>query len=142
MCLTVQEQEKTAFRGLPPMSQGDAGLLCRLILMQVLPALVECDLPRFGNGIAEIQQIVGGHFAGAQGGLFASPRVGAALHWLEKHGAVGIGQTSWGPSGFALTGSQADADRLLSELAVTSHATGLLLSIHHPSNRGALIEAD
>ncbi len=136
------EQEKRAFRMLPPMGESDVGRICRLVLMQVVPALIESDLPRFGCGITEIQRILGRHFAHAQGGLFASPRVGAALQWLEREGAMGIGQTSWGPSGFALTASQADADHLLRMLAATPHATGLLLSIHHPLNCGALIEAD
>lgn len=136
------EQEKRAFRVLPPMAESDVGRICRLVLMQVVPALMESDLPRFGGGITEIQRILGSHFAQAQGGLFASPRVGAALQWLEREGAMGIGQTSWGPSGFALTASQADADHLLRALAATPHAAGLLLSIHHPLNRGAMIEAD
>ena len=94
------EQEKRAFRMLPPMAESDVGRICRLVLMQVVPALMEFDLPRFGGGITEIQRILGRHFAQAQGGLFASPRVGAALQWLEREGAMGIGQTSWGPSGF------------------------------------------
>lgn len=136
------EQEKAAFQALPPTAENDAGRLCRLVLMQVLPALAECDLPRFGHGIAEIQRIVGRHFAPAQGGLFASPLVGAALQWLGQEGVVGIGQTSWGPSGFAFTDSDASAEQLLRALAATRHGTGLLLSIHRPLNRGALIEAD
>lgn len=136
------ELEKAAFRALPPMAESDAGRLCRLLLMQVLPALAEGDLGRFGDGITRIQHIVGRHFAPAQEGAFASPRVAAALRWMEHEAAVGIGQTSWGPSGFAFAGSDVEADRLRRAFAETAHAADVLLTIHRPLNRGALIGAD
>jgi beta-ribofuranosylaminobenzene 5'-phosphate synthase len=94
------EQEIAAFEALPTFAQNQAEHLCYLIMMQALPALAEQDLHRFGQVISQLQIAVGKHFAPAQGGIYASKEVGKAMAWLAKQGAVGIGQTSWGPTGF------------------------------------------
>jgi beta-RFAP synthase len=105
-------EELSAFERLPVFPAERAGHLCRLALMQLLPALTEQDLPRFGAALTELQQIIGDHFAPAQGGRFTSRRVAQALAWLEQAGATGIGQSSWGPTGFALAGDPAQAAQL------------------------------
>lgn len=94
--------EHAAFAALPPASEAEAAHLCRLVIMKVLPAIVERDLPAFGSGIKELQARIGDYFAPAQGGRrFASDDVAAALDLLECAGAVGVGQSSWGPTGYA-----------------------------------------
>lgn len=94
------QQEIQAFTKLPPFSQQEAARLCYLLLMQGLPAVAEHDLVRFGDVITDLQRSVGEHFASAQGGIFTSPEVAEAMAWLAEQGAVAIGQTSWGPTGF------------------------------------------
>ena len=94
------QQEIQAFKELPPFPQQEAARLCYLLLMQGLPAVAENDLNKFGDVITQLQRSVGEHFASAQGGVFTSPEVAAAMHWLAEQGAVAIGQTSWGPTGF------------------------------------------
>jgi len=105
--------EVQAFKELPAFSENDAGRLCRLVVMRMLPAVVEHDLASFGAAVTEIQSVVGSYFAPAQGGsAFTSPDVEAVLTDLAAAGATGIGQTSWGPTGFAFASSPDDADRL------------------------------
>ena len=94
------DQEIRAFKRLPPFPQQETARLCYLLMMQGLPALAEQEIEPFGEVITELQRSVGEHFAAAQGGVFASPEVGKVMHWLQQHGAVAIGQTSWGPTGF------------------------------------------
>ncbi|HET9699410.1 MAG TPA: beta-ribofuranosylaminobenzene 5'-phosphate synthase family protein [Burkholderiales bacterium] len=105
--------EVGAFRALPQFPEAAAARLCRLTLMQALPALVEEDLPRFGAAIGELQRVVGDHFAPAQGGRFASPAVAEALALFQSAGAACIGQSSWGPTGFALADSRETAEALV-----------------------------
>lgn len=101
------QQEIQAFKTLPPFPQQEAARLCYLLLMQGLPAVAENDLEKFGDVITQLQQSVGEHFAAAQGGVFTSQEVAEAMHWLTQQGAVGIGQTSWGPTGFcAIAGEE------------------------------------
>lgn len=101
------QQEIEAFKALPSFPQQEAARLCYLLLMQGLPAVAENNLADFGAVISQLQKSVGEHFASAQGGVFTSPEVAQAMHWLEQQGAVAIGQTSWGPTGFcAIDGAE------------------------------------
>lgn len=106
-------REVQAFRDLPEFPVREAERLCRLLLLQALPALAERDCRSFGAAIGELQRTVGDHFSAAQSGRFSSPRVADVLAWLEAEGVSGIGQSSWGPTGFALLGSAAEAVSLL-----------------------------
>ena len=102
------KQELQAFKELPPFPHQEAARLCYLLIMQGLPAVAEHDIVKFGDVISQLQKSVGEHFASAQGGVFTSPEVAEAMAWLEQQGAVAIGQTSWGPTGFcAFQGAEA-----------------------------------
>ncbi|MEJ2058904.1 MAG: GHMP kinase [Gammaproteobacteria bacterium] len=107
--------ESAAFEALPPFPDALAAHLSRVVLMQVLPALAEADLDGFGAGVSEIQARVGDYFAPAQGGCFTSPEVADAIHWLSEEGAVGLGQSSWGPTGFCLVDGEARAHALIDD---------------------------
>jgi len=106
------EAETDAFRKLPAFPASLAAHLCRLVLMAALPALAERNLAAFGAAMSEIQDIVGDHFAPVQGGRYASPKVAACLSWLKAEGVSGLGQSSWGPTGFAFADA-AKAEALL-----------------------------
>lgn len=96
------ENETNAFRQLPPLDEEIAGRLCRLLVMQLLPGLATQEFSAVSHAVAEIQDRIGDYFAAAQGGRYASPAVAGILAWLRGQGITGIGQTSWGPTGFAL----------------------------------------
>lgn len=109
-------QEIQAFNALPPFPRQEAARLCYLLLMQGLPALAEHNLAHFGDVITQLQSSVGGHFASAQGGIFTSTDVAEAMNWLAEQGAVAIGQTSWGPTGFCAVQGIQHAEHLLEQL--------------------------
>lgn len=105
-------QEIAAFQALPAFPRLEAEHLCYLLLMQALPAVAENDLKQFGQVISELQLTVGSHFALAQGGIYASQDVAKAMAWLTKQGAVAVGQTSWGPTGFCALENTAQAEKI------------------------------
>ncbi len=134
------QREREAFAALPAFSEPTAGDLCRRVLLQALPALCERDLPRFGEAIEHIQRAVGDYFAPAQGGgRFLSVAVERAVAALVAAGAVGGGQTSWGPTGFAFAASQAEAERIAAR--VRPPAEGLSIEVFQALDRGARIDA-
>lgn len=134
--------EREAFATLPPLSAAASGELCRLVLMQALPALAEREFAPFGAAVARVQEIVGDYFAPAQGGRrFTSAKVEALVERLAREGTTGGGQTSWGPTGFAFAESETAARRLIARFGADARAQGLKLSIHKGLNRGATIDA-
>jgi beta-ribofuranosylaminobenzene 5'-phosphate synthase len=137
------DDEAAAFARLPPFRGAEAAHICRLVLMQALPALAEADLAAFGHAIKEMQQLLGAHFAPLQGGEpFSSPDVAAALDLLEGEGAHGIGQSSWGPTGFAFVRSQEEAERLVGIARKDARCRGLDIRACKGLNRGADIALD
>lgn len=110
------EVERTAFGELPEFPATEAAHLCRVGLMRILPALVESDFPEFARGIGELQRVVGDHFAPAQGGRFTHPAIARLLKKAGQLGFEGLGQSSWGPTGFVLTDSETQAHALLRKL--------------------------
>jgi beta-ribofuranosylaminobenzene 5'-phosphate synthase len=133
--------EVDAFAALPQFSASSAGEICRHVLMQVLPALAETEFESFGAGISAIQAIVGDYFAPVQGGSrFKSRAVEALLHDLAASGATGIGQTSWGPTGFAFAPSADIAETLLAEVSSKAADRRLDILLCKALNRGATIE--
>ncbi|CAL1238983.1 beta-ribofuranosylaminobenzene 5'-phosphate synthase family protein [Candidatus Methylocalor cossyra] len=136
-------EELEAFRTLPPFPADQAARLCHLLLMQGLPAVAERDLARFGAVVTELQAAVGAYFAPAQGGCFTSRAVGAALDFLQGRGAVGIGQSSWGPTGFCLVESDPRAQALLTALRERQDLwPGLRFLLATPRNFGADIAVE
>jgi beta-ribofuranosylaminobenzene 5'-phosphate synthase len=131
--------ENGAFRALPPFPAELAALLCRLVLMRLLPGLALADLAAVGAALGEIQRRVGDHFAPAQGARFTSPAVSEALAWLEAQGIEGVGQSSWGPTGFALLESEARAAALRDEAERRFGRAGLRFLVARGRNRGAEI---
>lgn len=124
--------EVQAFKTLPPFSQQEAARLCYLLLMQGLPAVAENNLLPFGEVITQLQRAVGEHFSSVQGGVFTSPEVAEAMQWLALQGAVAIGQTSWGPTGFcAMAGvdlAEAVTQRARQEFLHFKHLRFMLVS--------------
>lgn len=134
------EQEISAFKKLPPFPQQEAARLCYLLLMQGLPAVAEHDLIKFGDVITQLQRSVGEHFAAAQGGIFTSSEVAAVMDWLQQQGAVAIGQTSWGPTGFCAVQGEEYANALVAELKQKfAHFKNLSFTIASARNSGGQI---
>src|SRR5918998_1310897 len=110
------EAEISAFGrlGLPP--DGEIERVSHLVLMQLLPALVEGDLPSFGDALSAVQRITGSWFAGQQGGIFAPGPTQELVASMAEWGAVGVGQSSWGPAAYGLVSSDEAASALAQQV--------------------------
>jgi beta-RFAP synthase len=76
--------------------------LCRIVLTGILPALASKDIDAFGDALYEFNARVGDLFAPVQGGRYASPAVAECVAQLRGLGIKGVGQSSWGPTVFAV----------------------------------------
>ncbi len=130
--------EISAFRQLAPMAAERAGHLCRLVLMQILPALAEGNCPLFGDGITAVQEIVGDYFSQFQGGRYTSKTVANALAWMQAQGVRGVGQSSWGPTGFAIFASETEASEMAA-MARSRMPETLEFRVCQANNEGAAV---
>ena len=133
-------EEIEAFRSLPEFPADSAAMLCRRVLMQALPALAEHDLETFGAAIRELQQRTGDYFAPVQGGRYASPRVSAVLNQLGNESVACFGQSSWGPTGFAVFASQPEAEEFMQQLQMKFlHEPTLEFMLCQGRNQGGIL---
>jgi len=135
------EQEVNAFRTLPEFPAEVAASMCRHVLMQALPALAESDLNSFGSAIRELQIRTGDYFAPVQGGRYASPRVAKVLAWLESNGVLCCGQSSWGPTSFAIFADNNLAEEMLAKLQIQfANQPQLSFMLCAARNQGAVMQ--
>ena len=133
--------EHASFSALPPFSKEKSAYLCHLVMMKVLPGICEEKFGIFSEGIHEIQSCIGEYFASAQGGRYTSRIVGNVINQIESMGIQGVGQSSWGPTGFAFTDSETQAHTVLRELqTIFSENNNLQFKIVSGRNTGAKIE--
>jgi len=81
-------------------------VLCRLVLLGMLPAVVEQDMCTFGEAIYEFNRRVGEMFRPAQFGTYSSARVEEIIKAARSMGVNGVGQSSWGPTVFAIVSKE------------------------------------
>jgi beta-RFAP synthase len=111
--------EAAAFAALPPPPDGDAERIAHIVLMALLPALAEADLPTFGGALSAIQATTGRWFAPIQGGTFAPGPSEALVRRMAEWGAPGVGQSSWGPAVYGIVDGE-DPGRRLAERVRTA----------------------
>ena len=111
--------EQEAFAHLPngPDRMANTDALCRLVLLGLLPALAEADLDAFGEALYDFNSRVGEAFAAIQGGVNCGPRVTECVEYLRGEGIRGVGQSSWGPTVFAVVGGEERAADLRQRLS-------------------------
>jgi beta-ribofuranosylaminobenzene 5'-phosphate synthase len=133
------EAETRAFKALPEFPAQQAAHIARLTLMQLLPALAEHDLGGFGAAVSGIQHIIGDYFAPAQGGgRYASPKVALAMQSMEQLGIRCLGQSSWGPTAFAVVASEAQAQQFLQQ--TQQKYPDLRYAVSRAGNTGSVVD--
>jgi beta-RFAP synthase len=132
--------ETAAFETLPDFAESETDELYRRIADGALPALARADFDDFCAQVGYLQACMGSYFGPLQGGPYTSPAVGDALAWLHSAGVTGLGQSSWGPTGFAFAASEEQGQALLDRLRVRIQRPGLSFTLAQGRNEGAKIE--
>jgi beta-ribofuranosylaminobenzene 5'-phosphate synthase len=92
------QEEVAALNKLPGMSASLTERLCRLALLEMLPAVAQSDCEWFGEALFQFGRAVGEYFRPVQGGCYADPLMAELAGWLRSEGIRGVTQTSWGPT--------------------------------------------
>lgn len=129
--------ESKAFRTLQPASNN----LRDMVLNHMAPALQRADLLAFGAYMRDLQAYNGDYFAPIQGGHYASANVAAVLAWMQNNGVACVGQSSWGPTGFAILESQQQADALQASVSKAfASKSNISFQLVRGKNTGATIQ--
>ena len=114
--------ETTAFEQLKPLSKARAAALCHLTLMGLMPALVEQQFDAFSAAVGDIQRVVADYFAPAQNGAYTSSVVAEAVMRAKKRFKLrGVGQSSWGPTGFIFVPDVTTATKVVNDLSAAGY---------------------
>ena len=136
------ELESEAFGKLGGFSPELTQDLHGILRQQVIPGLGHSDLSVFGEGITDIQKRVGDFFSPIQGGRYLSPAVADVLEQAQLQGATGVGQSSWGPTGFVIVKDDRQARDLRGRLESDCASGKVRFEICRARNCGAEIRIE
>jgi beta-RFAP synthase len=135
------EAERTAFARTrsPDAALRTTERLVRLAATAVLPALADRDYPSFAEALHEFNHTAGEPFAPDQGGPYSSPEVAGLIRAVRREMKVpGVGQSSWGPTVFAITPDVWEAVQLAEWLRNEMGDAGQVVRVRG-DNRGAVV---
>ena len=120
-------------------ASGRADSLCRLALLGMLPALAERDCTVFGGALYEFNRRVGEVFSTVQGGIYAGPGPSALVDWFRQQGVSGVGQSSWGPTVFAVVADEETGRNLAARLTRQTGTSRVRVVVTAARNVGATV---
>ena len=131
--------EAEAFRALDAVPEAAAQALSHVLLTAVVPALAEADLQACGEALYEYGVRAGECFRASQGDVFASAAVADIVRFVRSTGAAGAGQSSWGPTVWAVAEDEGRARDLARRLQEHFGRERVDVLVTAPLNRGATV---
>jgi beta-RFAP synthase len=132
--------EAAAFSQLPPIAEEVTQKLWEITNDEILPAVEREDFPMFGEAIYRFGRLAGECFATVQNGPFASCGIERLVNSIRAFGVPGAGQSSWGPTVFAVAADEVEAERLIDWVRARSMGMEYQTVIARPNNCGATLE--
>jgi beta-ribofuranosylaminobenzene 5'-phosphate synthase len=131
------QSEAEIFRSNFPLSETESNKLCRIVLMQMVPGILERDIETFGRAINSMQSI---GFKKVEVDL-KSPLVPNMLNIMNNAGSYGSGMSSFGPTVFGIADSEKKAANIRN--TVTEYLNDMdiphLSWIAQPNNHGVTV---
>ena len=131
------ERENHAFASLPPVAKSVTDDLSVILEQEIIAGLQSQDVNQFGEGLYQYGYRAGQCFAPTQGGAFANAEITSLVKRLRSWGVAGVGQSSWGPTVFALAADQKHAELLADRLR--EDLPTIPLRITGANNAGAVV---
>jgi beta-RFAP synthase len=133
------QAEVQAFEQLPPVSPASSDELVRLARDELFPAAAAADFARFTAALGRYCYLAGLCFAAVQGGAYNGPVLTRLVEEMRSCGGPGVGQSSWGPTLFALIPDAQAAERFVRELKARCQDIAFQTLITSANNRGVSI---
>lgn len=132
--------EKEAFARLQPVLPETSAALEKLATTALLPTARGAAFQAFSQHLYLYGYLAGQGFSTIQGSPFASTRLERLVAAIRAAGVAGVGQSSWGPTVFALFADGPTAEAFVAEFRRRPEAASVTFTIASPDNQGASIE--
>ena len=134
-------EEQQAFSGLPRVEQSVSERLIDEVRTRMVPAVACGDFELFSDSLYEFGRGSGLCFSEKQGGPYNGPVLTAMVDSIRGMGVRGVGQSSWGPTIFAVLASESAASEFVCEFERKwPEGVGLNIVVTAPCNTGAQVE--
>jgi len=136
-----EKSEKNILLNIKPIPEEKAKKISKIILYNMLPAILWNDIEVFGKSLTEIQILIGEYFKPYQGGVYFYPMAKKIIEHLSSLKVYGFGQSSWGPTLYALTTKREEKQVLQSvRRKLLSWNLDCLVLSAKPRNHGAILK--
>lgn len=131
--------ERNAFASIPKDDPQRARLLESELQQRMLPALERADFASFSDSLFRFGYEAGMNFSSCQGGPYNGPQLEAIVDAVRNQGVRGVGQSSWGPTLFALLPTSDEARAFIEAMRSQLAPNTSFLSVA-ANNRGATLQ--
>ena len=135
------QKEADCFKNLGAVPSQTVDRLDDLLKNVLVPAAEEDDWPAFSRALHEFGLLAGEPFQETQGGPFSTRLAAEVAQHLRQAGIEGVGQSSWGPTLYALLPNQQEAETAAVELRSRFGLGEGEVQVTQPRNRGAAVGA-
>jgi len=133
-------EERLAFRDLPAVPAETTGELCRIAMLEMAPAARHGRFDDFSTALYRYGVLAGSCFQSRQPGPFASRQLAELVGLLRDLGVEGVGQSSWGPTLYALLPDAEHAEQFRRQLGARIERGEMNVTIAAPCNEPAKID--
>ncbi|MEM6472746.1 MAG: hypothetical protein AAF802_24505, partial [Planctomycetota bacterium] len=109
---TSGDEEASQFAALSDPEKETSNILLSIAENEILPSVAEGDFGRFADAVTRYNHESGMLFSKVQGGAYNGKDVTELIETMKENSAIGIGQSSWGPSVFAFCEDELSARKL------------------------------
>ena len=128
------------FRNLPGTTQSKADELAALLKNDILPSVLNQDFPPFADAVTEYGYQSGLFYRDVVGGAYSSAAGNAIVEKVRTLGQFAVGQSSWGPTIFAIGPSEKEINWLVEKLADGVEDVACQIEVVSADNRGMQID--
>jgi len=130
----AEDEAFALLKDAPASTTERLGYLARHV---ILPAAKRRRFDEFAEGVYDYGYLAGSCYASIQGGAFAGPQLTQLVRTIREIGVRGVGQTSWGPTVFAVLPDEGAAHRFADRIRSQYSPQELSVVVTRANNSGA-----
>lgn len=135
------DAEQVAFDTVAPTTEPQLQWMRSLVKDKMVPGVLSESYDVFAESVYEFGRQSGQYFAAVQGGRYASRSIAEVVETIFDAGVKAVGQTSWGPSVFAIGENWSHLQSAVSQLK-KRFGDQCHIEITHADNRGVLVSEE